>query len=124
MTRGERALLTTTTAASAISGLGYAWMRYVATGQDPFEDSIHYPFPPGDSHVVYPGTDGPWSSVRFEAQREGFEDLELLRKLAAHEPGIAGRVVRRVCRRFDDYTRKTGTLRSARRALLDAIAAH
>jgi hypothetical protein len=49
------------------------WRR----GQDPFERSVipnvgKFSLPAGDTHIAYPGRGGPWSSVRLEAQREGF----------------------------------------------------
>ncbi len=34
--------------------------------------------PPGDTHVIYPGPDGPLSSVRWEVQRDSVEDFEYL----------------------------------------------
>ena len=42
--------------------------------------------PAGDTHVIYPGTDGPLSSLRFEAHRQGIEDYELLEKLKLKNP--------------------------------------
>ncbi|MGL4344930.1 MAG: DUF4091 domain-containing protein [Cellulosilyticaceae bacterium] len=38
-------------------------------------------FPCGDAFLVYPGEDGPWLSMRLEAQRRGAEDCELLNML-------------------------------------------
>jgi hypothetical protein len=94
--------------------------------QDPFRQSVvdhgggnH--LPAGDTHIVYPGESGPWSSLRLEAQREGFEDFELLRRLQQRDPRQARAVVRRALDGFDRYTKKTGTLRAARRALLQAL---
>ena len=77
--------------------------------------------PAGDTHVVYPGPDGPWSSLRFEAQREGLEDYELLRKLREEAPARAGRIIARVLRGFDEYTKDPRMLRRARRAVLTAL---
>ena len=55
---------------------------------DPFKHSvIKHPspqassnnfLPAGDTHVIYPGKNGPLSSLRFEAHRKGIEDYELL----------------------------------------------
>ena len=77
--------------------------------------------PAGDTHVVYPGKDGPWSSLRFEAQREGFEDYELLKRLKAEKPQAAARSIGRAIRGFDDYTKDAKTVRQARKALLTAL---
>ncbi|MFH1022994.1 MAG: DUF4091 domain-containing protein [Planctomycetota bacterium] len=93
--------------------------------QNPFEMSVIPNFaggsnslPAGDTHVVYPGDDGPWSSVRFESQREGIEDLELLRLLERQKPKQASALVRSVIRGFDDYTKDVSVFRAARRNLL------
>lgn len=37
--------------------------------------------PAGDAHIVYPGPDGPWISMRYEAQRGGAEDYELFSQI-------------------------------------------
>jgi hypothetical protein len=101
-------------------------LNHYRKGQDPFEKSVvphggkHF-LPAGDTHVVYPGPDGPWSSLRLEAHREGFEDLELLRMLKEHDPARAARVARRAVRGFDRYTRDVRVFRAARRALLEAL---
>ena len=93
--------------------------------QDPFEQSVvshggSNHLPAGDTHIVYPGQGRPWSSLRLEAQREGFEDYELLAQLKERQPRQAGAIIRRALRSFDDFTKKPTTFRAARRALLDA----
>jgi len=95
--------------------------------QDPFERSVvdhggNNQLPGGDTHVVYPGDGAPWSSVRFEAQREGFEDFELLRVLKARDAAAARDVIAPVIRSFDDYTKDAAQIRAARGALLRALA--
>ena len=93
--------------------------------QDPFAMSIipnwgggPNSLPAGDTHVVYPGDGEPWSSVRFESQREGLEDLELLRCLEQEKTGQTSALVRSVIRGFDDYTKDVPHFRAARRKLL------
>jgi hypothetical protein len=39
--------------------------------------------PPGDTHVIYPGPDGPLSSIRWQMQRRSIQDYEELHLLAA-----------------------------------------
>ena len=34
--------------------------------------------PPGDTHIIYPGENGPLSSIRFDVMRDGIEDYEYL----------------------------------------------
>ena len=50
-------------------GLTYGW-------EDPFGPAPR--FPPGDSHIIYPGSNGPMNSIRWEMVREGLEDYEYL----------------------------------------------
>ena len=101
--------------------------QYRQKDKNPFEMSVvpHGPkqhLPPGDTHVVYPGDGEPWSSVRFEAQREGIEDFELLRLLEQRAPALAESLLRSVIRGFDDYTKDVVVLRAARRKLLQNLA--
>ena len=96
--------------------------------QDPFNKSVvnlsgSFFLPPGDTHIAYPGKSGPWSSVRLEAQREGFEDLELLRKLRSRKNRKADAIVRKCISGFNKYTKDVRTFRAARKALLRALSA-
>ena len=104
-------------------------LNHYGGNQNPFESNVvcnwggaTNSLPAGDTHVVYPGADGPWSSLRLEAQREGFEDAELLRLLRARRPHKAVGILRRVVRGFDDYAKDVCMFRAARRALLLALA--
>lgn len=49
-------------------------------GDDPF-GTPRDRLPPGDTHVIYPGSDGPLNSIRWEIQRESLEDFEYLHLL-------------------------------------------
>jgi hypothetical protein len=67
--------------------------------------------PPGDTHAIYPGPDGPLDSIRWEIQRDSLEDYETLRllvsKTAALKKRLGGRAAwldprrraRELCRR-------------------------
>jgi hypothetical protein len=114
--------------AAALYGLdGFLhWgLNHYGKGQNPFEQSV-VPhgggtcLPAGDTHVVYPGKDAPWSSLRFEAQREGFEDYELLKQLSRRDPRAAGRIAGRTVRAFNRFTKDIRAFRAARRSLLEA----
>lgn len=90
---------------------------------DPFTPGFGGTLPPGDTHLVYPGgSDGPWPSVRFEAMRQGMEDLELLRLLRQRAPEKAERISHRLVRGFGDYELDVRLYRRVRRALLAAVA--
>ncbi len=99
---------------------------------DPFAQSVvDHPaqpnttnkLPAGDTHVVYPGPDGPWSGLRFEAHRIGLEDHALLEQLRAQDPEAYARIVAQVFRAYDDYAVEVAAYRAARRQLLEALAA-
>jgi len=88
--------------------------------------------PPGDAHLVYPGVarlrGAPPSedklhsldSIRYEAMRDGIEDYELLRLLAAKKPGEADAICRSVVRSLTNYTLDPAEFSQARRRLLEA----
>lgn len=78
--------------------------------------------PAGDTHIVYPGRNGPWPSIRQEAHRAGMEDLEILRVLKAREPVFADESIRRLVRAFDDYTPDAQLYRRVRREVLARVA--
>jgi len=120
---------------------GWAAARYQIEGYlhwglnhykaDPFKQSVvDHPaqpgtknkLPAGDTHVIYPGPDGPWSGLRFEAHRVGLEDRELLEQLRALDPEAMERIVQRVFRAYDDYSVDVTAYRAAKRELLEALA--
>ena len=120
------ALLGWAAALYGLDGFLHWGLNHYRADQDPFRCSgvdgrADRSLPAGDTHVVYPGPAGPWSSLRFEAQREGFEDYELLRQLKARRPRAAARIIAKVIRSFDDYTKDVTVFRAARKALLEAI---
>lgn len=54
---------------------GFNWW-----GKNPFGEPSPN-LPPGDTHISYPGVNGPLPSLRLEAMRDGLEDYELLKLL-------------------------------------------
>ncbi|MPZ95115.1 MAG: DUF4091 domain-containing protein, partial [Propionibacteriales bacterium] len=60
---------------------GYLRWSYNSWPADPFTDPA-YRYAQGDEYIVYPGEDGPMSSIRWETFRDGVVDHELLRQLA------------------------------------------
>ncbi len=103
--------------------------NHYRSGQDPLKTSVvpHGKGPPnylpaGDTHVVYPGEDGPWSGQRFEAHRIGMEDAEMLRVLKRREPELAAEIIGQVFRAYDDYETEVAKYREARRRLIEALA--
>ncbi|OHB80580.1 MAG: hypothetical protein A2W31_15600 [Planctomycetes bacterium RBG_16_64_10] len=102
-------------------------LNQIIPEQDPFENTCppHGPYhefhlPPGDSHIVYPGKDGPWSSVRFEAMGAGIEDYELLRIVAATDEQLADEICKSLVRTFTDYSAQVDAFDKAHVRLLEA----
>jgi hypothetical protein len=106
------------------------WQR--SQGQDPFREP--YPkswggsnnghsLPPGDTHIVYPGKNGPWPSARLEATRAGMEDADLLAMLRARDKAGANALIRRIARGFGDYDPSCRLYREVRRDVLRTLAA-
>ncbi len=95
--------------------------------QDPFTMSVvpnwggaANSLPGGDTHIVYPGKDGPWSSLRLESQREGLEDVELLRLVGGQNAKLMSTIIDQAVQGFDQYVKDVRSFRAARKALLDA----
>ncbi len=107
--------------ACGFDGFLHWGLNHYRGDQNPFRQSIADCLPAGDTHIVYPGPDGPWSSVRLEAQREGMEDVELLRELQQRNPNACTRIVRTVVRDCWDYTKDVAVLDTARRRLYRAL---
>ena len=88
-------------------------------------------FAPGDEWIVWPGTRGPLSSLRWEAQRDGIEDYEYLAMLerALQAKGVADPKARplelagELVRAADDYERDPARLAAGREQIAREIVA-
>ncbi|MBI0292930.1 DUF4091 domain-containing protein [Streptomyces sp. PRKS01-29] len=67
---------------------GFLRWSYNSWTSDPFKQPVHI-FTQGDEYLVYPGEDGPMSSIRWEQLKEGIEDYELIAQLREKEAGGA-----------------------------------
>ena len=88
--------------------------------------------PPGDATLVYPGVARlrgalasedklhSLDSLRYEAMRDGSEDYELLRLVAAARPEEAEAICRMAVRSLTDYALEPQEFNAARRRLLEA----
>jgi hypothetical protein len=104
---------------------------------DPLHSTGNPQLPPGDSWIVYPGPDGPLSSIRWEALRDGFEDYEYLWLLAdrsrqvAHDLGVpaeafppgqrSDELAHRLVRTMIDYAHDPAALRAVREEIAAEI---
>jgi len=81
-------------------------------------------FSPGDEWIVYPGKDGPRASLRWEAMRDGLEDYEYFKLLAAKRgPARATELGRQLMRSITDYDRDPNKLLAIRREMAREISA-
>ena len=78
-------------------------------------------FPCGDAFIVYPGSDGPWISLRFEAERIGAEEACLLQRLGQKNPEAQKQLIGKVFTRFDEYNDDPGLLEEVHEELLEAL---
>ncbi|MEW6357207.1 MAG: glycoside hydrolase domain-containing protein [Planctomycetota bacterium] len=95
--------------------------------------------PPGDCNVVYPGPDGPMSSLRWDAQRDSLEDFEYLWLLTERMKNVKAKLgsvalefdpaeqsrafCRRLIRDFADVETDPNVLRETRKELAEEIIA-
>lgn len=83
-------------------------------------------FPQGDEYLVYPGTAGPMSSIRWELLQQGIEDVELFwaaqQLLGATAPALV-RALHLATRNLDGRSKDPADLVLARRLVEDALAA-
>lgn len=80
-------------------------------------------FSPGDEWIIYPGQNGPRGSLRWEAMRDGLEDYEYLKLLAAKRgQERAMELGRRLMRSITDYDRDPQQLLDIRRQVAAEIA--
>ena len=77
--------------------------------------------PAGDTHVIYPGTDGPLSSLRFEAHRKGIEDYELLEKLKTKNINKHSRLIKKLFFDYTNYSLSIKKYKRIRKKLLKSI---
>ncbi len=77
--------------------------------------------PAGDAHVVYPGKNGAWRSMRFEAQRTGAQECELFMQAMKMDEEKTLNIIHSVCTSFRDYVTDGAVLLNARKALFDLL---
>lgn len=95
------------------------------------EDIYRHPeygrWPTGDTFFVYPGENGPVSSLRWEQLREGIQDYELAMMASAniHDPEQMvdyEQAISLACRNVDGRTKSIGDIEIARRLLIPIAA--
>jgi len=80
-------------------------------------------FSPGDEWIIYPGQRGPRGSLRWEAMRDGLEDYEYFKLLAARRGEARAQALgRQLLRTITDYDRDPAQLLQIRRQVAREIA--
>jgi hypothetical protein len=112
--------------------MGYLhWGLNQYSVEDPYKKSvIRHPapgagvnneLPAGDTHIIYPESDKPISSLRFEAHRMGIEDYELLMNLKQKDLQRYQKLTDKLFRSFTDYELSNFEYRKARKELLESL---
>ena len=115
-------------ALNRISGyLHWGYNQFHCT-EDPFQSTrgkndcgIGTDFPCGDAFIVYPGQEGPWISMRLEAERRGAEEADLLCQLRDQDQEAMEELVHQVFQRFDVYNNDPANLESVYEQLLQKL---
>ncbi|MFF7656157.1 glycoside hydrolase domain-containing protein [Streptomyces sp. NPDC007983] len=104
---------------------GFLRWSYNSWTRDPFRQPVHI-FTQGDEYLVYPGKEGPMSSIRWEQLKEGIEDYELIAELREKEPGAADSdaltgALATATRNLDGRTKDVTDIETARAAVVKAL---
>ncbi|GLZ12948.1 hypothetical protein Acsp04_31830 [Actinomadura sp. NBRC 104425] len=93
---------------------------YNSWPRDVFREPV-FVFTQGDEYLVYPGPDGPMSSIRWEQLREGVEDYELIAQARRRRGGDTDglrKALALAIRDLDGRTKNPADMAEARRLLL------
>jgi hypothetical protein len=90
------------------------WAYNSWSDKDPYRNPV-FNFIQGDDYCVYPGKEGPVSSIRWELLREGIEDYELLKLIDSPR---AGEAIERAVRNRDGRKKSVADFQEARGMLL------
>ena len=118
-------------AGSKYNTFGYLHWGLNQYKADPFKQSVvKHPspiasptnyLPAGDTHIIYPGKDGPLSSLRFEAHRKGIEDYELLEILKSKNKRKHSKIVKKLFLDYENYSTSISKYRRIKRKLLKSL---
>ena len=106
---------------------GFLRWSYNDWSESPYLHPEYAPFPTGDCNFVYPGENGPVSSLRWEQLREGIQDYELAlmaaSKLKTSEDMVDyEQAISLSCRTPNGHEKAVGDIELARRLLIPIAA--
>jgi hypothetical protein len=103
---------------------GFLRWSYNSWPRDVFREPV-FIFTQGDEYLVYPGPDGPMSSVRWEQLLEGIEDYELVAMLRRRDGGADGEALTEALslatRDLDGREKDPGDMTQARRLVVQEL---
>jgi hypothetical protein len=103
---------------------GFLRWSYNSWTSDPFKQPVHI-FTQGDEYLVYPGKDGPMSSIRWEQLKEGIEDYELIAQLRKKDGDTDSdaltEALTTATRNLDGRTKDVGDIETARAAVVKGL---
>ncbi|MEH0532734.1 DUF6067 family protein [Streptomyces stelliscabiei] len=109
---------------SARRGLdGFLRWSYNSWTSDPFRQPVHI-FTQGDEYLIYPGKNGPMSSIRWEQLKEGVEDFELIAQLRKKDGGDSATLTEaltKATRDLDGRTKNVTDIETARAAVVKEL---
>jgi hypothetical protein len=109
-----------------IPGYLHWGLNYWSPG-DPFgeQTGIQYEggniLPGGDSWIIYPKDGKLFSSIRFDAMRDGIVDYELFRMLEKKDPAMAKDIIDKVIYTFERYDNNVEAFRMHRRHIMELL---
>ncbi len=77
--------------------------------------------PAGDHCIIYPGYRKLYSSIRFEAMRDGIDDYQLLKMVEKTNPPKAQEYANAIIQNFNEYDGSITYFRSIRKEMLDLL---
>jgi hypothetical protein len=77
--------------------------------------------PAGDNNIIYPGYHKLYSSIRFEAMRDGIYDYELLKMTEKKDPVKAKGFANTIVMNFDEYDGSITYFRKIRKQMLEFL---
>lgn len=77
--------------------------------------------PAGDNCIIYPGYRKLYTSIRFEAMRDGIDDYQLLKMVEQQHPAKAKEYVNAIIQGFDEYDSSVSHFRAVREKMLELL---
>ena len=89
--------------------------------ENPFKNVEPNNLPPGDAFIIYPGREGPLSSIRLEVLRVGVQDYELLKMLEEQNPVKARELANQLVKTITDYEKDVSKFNEIRQQLMTSL---